>query len=412
MPASSDRPEDAAAPLAPGSLPSADPRRLRAVTFALVWCGIAVVSSLYAALPLTSVFAAEFGVSAGAAAWASSGFSFAYAAGFLLLAPLSERYGTRKTMLAGLAALGLVTPLIGLMTDLAGVVAMRAVQGLAAASFVPNALTYVAEINPAEKRISVIGFVSTGFLLAGIVGQVAAGGIARAFGWPYAFYLLGAAYVASALLLGRLAPTAPRRTGRATGLGVYRKIARLRRNRPLLLCYSIALTLFLAFMGMYAALGETLSKPPYLLDDGRILLVRAAGIAGMTLAPFAGRLASRYGLPRLLQAGLLVAAAGLTAIGLVPGLAAITLASIACVAGVSVLIPALVSLAGQLAGPARGPAMTAYSFVLFVGAALGPLVSLRLETLGGRLAAFATLAALLLVSCASASALEERSETT
>jgi len=389
----------------PRTLAAADDRiapRFRIVTFILVWCGVAVVSSLYVALPMTDHFAEKFAASAETAAWTSSGFSLAYAVGFLLFAPLSDRHGTWKIMVIGLAALAFVTPLIGLMDSLPGVVALRAVQGLTAAAFAPNALTYIAEIYPEGKRVSTIGYLSTGFLLAGIVGQVFGSLAVQSLGWPYAFYLLGAAYLVSALLLGLYAPDSGRR-GSNRGLGqVYRQMGGLFRNKPLALCFFIALTLFLAFVGMYAALGSVLSAPPYGLDARQIMLVRAVGVVGMTLSPLTGALVARHGLPRMLQAGLLIAATGLAATGLAAGLFAVVLASIVFVSGISILIPTLVSLSGQLAGQAKIAAMTMYSFILFLGATLGPLVSLRLLKAGGAATAFGTLAAVLLVSYACA----------
>lgn len=376
--------------------------RLPVATAVLVWCGVAVVSSLYVALPMNAMFAETFAVSAELAAWTSSGFSFAYAAGFLLLAPLAARYGTWRIMVAGLAVLGLVTPLIGLMDSLPGVIAMRVAQGFVAATFAPNALTYIAEVYPADKRIATIGFLSTGFLLAGIVGQVFGSLMLPAPGWPYAFYALGAAYLISAALLGLFAPASGRGGGESERLPIYRQIGALLRNKRLALLFFIALTLFLVFVGMYAALGSVLAAPPYSLDAGGIMLVRAAGIVGMALSPFTGALAARFGLPRMLKAALLGASAGLAAIGLSASLAALVVSSVVFVAGISVLIPTLVSLAGQQAGPARGAAMAMYSFILFLGATLGPLVSLRLLHAGSALIAFGALALLLLVSYACA----------
>ncbi|XID91304.1 MFS transporter [Paenibacillaceae bacterium WGS1546] len=369
--------------------------RYGAVTFVLVWCAVAVVSSLYVALPMIDFFAERFQASAELAAWTSSGFSLTYAFGFLLAAPLSERYGTWPVMLAGLIGLAVVTPLIGLMDSLPGVVAMRAAQGLTAATFAPNALTYIAEVYPAERRVSVIGFVSAGFLLAGIVGQAFGVLVLRTMGWPAGFLLLGAVYSLSALLLGLMSPRAGRREATGGYWDVYRQIGRLFRNRALLFCYAVALTLFLTFIGMYAALGSLLSAPPFSLDDGQILLVRAAGIFGMLLSPFTGKLAARFGLPAMLKSGLLLAISGMTALCAAPGLAVLAPASIVFVAGISVMIPTLVALTGQIADRTRGAAMTLYSFILFVGATLGPLVSLSLMQAGGQLLAFAALALLL-----------------
>ncbi|WP_256759341.1 MFS transporter [Cohnella sp. WQ 127256] len=378
----------------------------RLLTLILVWCGIAVVSSVYITLPMTSLFAQAFQTTPELTAWTSSAFSLTYALGFLLLAPLSDRYGTKAMMLFGLVALTLVSPLIGLMDSLPGVITIRAVQGLVAASFVPNALTYIMETFPLEKRVATIGFISTGFLLAGIVGQVFSSLVVQSLSWSYVFYWLGIAYLLSAVLLGLFAPSGAHPRIRSTSAStstnsfflVYKQMGVLFRNKPLMFCYLIALTLFLTFVGMYAAIGSYLSYSPYELNSQQILSVRATGIVGMTLSLFTGKLVARFGMQRMVKVGLLVAITGLAAIGIQGNLTLLILSSIVYVAGISMIIPTLVSLAGTIAGNSRVAAMTIYSFILFLGATLGPLITLNLLKTTSFVITFESLALLLTIS--------------
>lgn len=118
----------------------------------------------------------------------------------------------------------------------------------------------------------------------------------------------------------------------------------------------------------------------------------------MILSPFAGLLSARFGSKRMLQAGLLLAAAGLAAAGLSSTLPLLVGMSIVYIAGISILIPVLISLIGLLAGERRGPAITIYSLMLFTGASAGPQAALSLMHAGGGLTAFEALAALLLAA--------------
>lgn len=152
---------------------------------------------------------------------------------------------------------------------------------------------------------------------------------------------------------------------------------------------------------MYTGLEAVLTRPPFALEPGAMLLVRAAGLPGVLLSPLAGRLAARFGLRRVLRAGLAAAAAGLAAIaaGIAFPAAALPTAaamSLAVAAGIAIAIPPLIGIIGRLGGEARAQAVTLYTFILFIGATLGPQAVLwTLRAAGRDFAPFAVLAALM-----------------
>ncbi|ASJ55899.1 hypothetical protein BP422_21495 [Brevibacillus formosus] len=186
----------------------------------------------------------------------------------------------------------MITPLLGIASSFPLFIALRTIQGIAAATFAPAALS----MYPAENRVTAIGFVSTGFLLAGIAGQVLSDIVSQNFSWPFVFYFLGGIYLLSVGLLG----------------GSIQK-------------------------------GGT-----------QHLLVRAAGIVGMLLSPFAGSLVVRFGIMNVLKAGLLLVVLGLGILGISSALPILVLTSVLFVAGISITVPVLISLIGTLAGQFRG----------------------------------------------------------
>lgn len=365
------------------------------ITAILLWCGLAVVSGMYVTIPMVSIFVREFAVSPAQAAWSTSAFSFAYALGFLLFGPLSDRYGRKQVMFWGLVALCFITPLLGVANSFPWLITLRTMQGIAAATFAPSALAFVVEIYPAEKRVTAIGFVSTGFLMAGIVGQVLSGLVSQSMDWPYVFYYLGGFYLLSTCLLGGFIPKGEKQQ---TNPGVFRSFQQMGRvlfQRSLFFCYLITLTLLLSFVGMYATLGNYLSQAPFALDSNQILMVRAAGIVGMLLSPFAGRFVARFGALKVLQAGLLLAMLGLGVMGISSSLPFLILMSVLFVAGISITVPTLISLVGSIGGQFRGVAVSLYTFILFIGATLGPIVSSQLLKSNSYTVTFGGLAILL-----------------
>ncbi|WP_339254832.1 MFS transporter [Paenibacillus sp. FSL P2-0136] len=372
--------------------------RYSVVTAVLVLCSLIVVSGIYVTLPLGSLLADAFEASPARVAWASSAFTFSYALGFLLFAPLSERFGRWPMMFWGLLALGVITPLLGLAPDLSALIALRSLQGLAAATFAPAVMIYVAETFPPERRVAAMGFVSTGFLVSAIAGQLFSSAVSGYWGWSYVFYIHGALCLVAAGLTGAFVPRGKERRTRAGMTALYKQLPALFLQKQLVLCYLICLTILLSFVGMYTIFQNDLTETPFTLTAAQLMQVRAAGLAGMILAPFAGRLAARFGFKRTLQAGLLLAAGGLGAVGLSSTLPVLVIMSIVYIAGISIMIPVLISLIGVLAGERRGPAITLYSLMLFIGASAGPQAALNLIQAGGSLTAFEALAALLLTA--------------
>lgn len=367
------------------------------VTSILVWCGLVVVSSLYITIPMAPIFSNAFGVSLSQASWTTSAFSFAYAVGFLLFAPLSEKYGRKQMMVAGLVALFVVSPILGIVNSLPYLVALRAVQGLAASTFAPAVLAYVVELFPIEKRVTTIGFVSTGFLMAGIVGQVFSSLVSQSMGWSNVFTILGGIYLLSAILLAGLIPKGEIQQKQVSVLAPFKQMGTLLLQKNLFFCYFITITLLLSFVGMYTALGDYLSQPPFGLNNNQILMVRAAGILGMLLSPFAGRFVAKFGIRKVLQASLILAAGGIGLIGIISNLPLLVAMSVIFVAGISLSVPTLISLIGNLGGKSRGVAVSLYTFILFIGATLGPVVALNLLKTGSYILPFEVLAAFLCI---------------
>lgn len=379
------------------------------ITAILFWCGLVVVSSLYITIPLVSVFAGAFKVSTSQAAWTGSAFSFCYAVGFLFFGPLSDRYGRKQIILFGLIVLTIVSPLVGLFANLSWVIALRTIQGIAAATFAPAALSYVVEYFPAEKRITTTGFVSTGFLMSGIVGQVFSSLISENFGWIYVFYILGVVYLITAILVTFFIPKSNVPQIKGSMLDSFKQMGKVITQKSLLLCYIITLTLLLSFVGMYTTLGSYLSGT-FALNSQGILYVRCVGILGMLVSPFSGRLVTKLGIHTVIRVGLSLAVLGLAILGVSSNLFFLIVMSVVFVAGVSITISTLISLVGQLGGIARGSAISLFSFILFMGATLGPIVAIGILNISSYLLTFELLALLLGVGLIASTLIKSRDQ--
>ena len=339
----------------------------------LVVTALAVLSQLYAAIPLLTPVGEELGGSATFAL--STSYGLCYAVGFLLWGPVADRYGRRRVMLIGLCLLAPTTLACGFTASLPALALARGAQGLTASSFPPVALAYLSEAVTPRHRATAIGAMSTAFLVAGITGQIGAQAITQRFGWPWVFLGSTCLLVICTLAVVWLAHE-PHHTRATSSLSrQFLTITRLLTRSDVLCLCGAHLTLLLSFVAMYTGLGLHLTASGH--DPGAVFLIRLAGLPGMFVALAAGPLGRLLGGDAgLARAGFLIAAAGLVAEALTPGvLLGLGAASLLFVAGIALAVPAMINLFGQAAAPRRGSGMAVNGFILFIGASLGPVLA-------------------------------------
>lgn len=339
----------------------------------LMLTAIIVVGQLYITIPLTDAIAAQFATDPALAVWSGTAFGFAYAAGFLLWGPLSDRVGRRRVLVLGLVCTGAVTAALSQVRGIEAFLAGRALQGIFAASFPPVALSLLGEALPPARRAFGISLISFAFLAAAPIAQVVAAGLAVPL---TAFMLvLAPAYVAMAagIALALPASSEPFAATAAAADGMGQGLL----GTPLIvLSWGAALTVLFGFVTFQAGTASGLGGG---FDPQ---LVRLVGLPPLALSLFAAALAKRLGGPTVLaRLGLVLAAAGLLLAGLS---GPVTLVAAALVsAGVGLVVPGLIAtIAGAASNANRGLALALYTFSLFVGASLAPPVSTALAPLG------------------------------
>ncbi|VFR19820.1 major facilitator superfamily MFS_1 [plant metagenome] len=342
----------------------------------LVACALAVVSLLYLPLPILPQLAADYGLG-GAVAGVVTAFGLPYASGFLLFGPLSDRLGRRRVMVGGLTTLTIVTALLGVFKLAPLLLVGRAVQGLAAATFPPVVIAYLAERGTPRQRAWSVAWLSTAFLSAGLLGQIYGVSVAGRGGLVAALLPLSAIFAVTAWYLWRTPadPAPPSTTSLWAG---YRQLGSLLTNPHLLRVYAPALLLLMCFVSFYLVLDTRLGSA--LRAQGISLLVaRELALPGF-LAPLAvAMVMPRWGAERVVTVGLSVATLGIALCAWAAGaqhLFTLLAASLLFVAGIGISVPGLIARVAGLAEPGeRGLAVAFYTFVLFIGASLGPWVA-------------------------------------
>ncbi len=140
--------------------------------------------------------------------WVVDAFNLLFAASVLAAGSLSDRFGRKGMLLAGLSIFGLAS-LAGGLTDSAGaLIAARSVMGVGAAMVFPSTLSLIANVFAERReRALAIGLwgATTGVAIA--LGPIVGGWLLQAFDWRSIFFAMTPIATIAGVLVARYVPT-------------------------------------------------------------------------------------------------------------------------------------------------------------------------------------------------------------
>src|SRR5213078_5379371 len=123
--------------------------------------------------------------------WVVDAFNLVFAASVLAVGSLSDRFGRKGMLLAGLSVFGLASLAGGLMDSAGALIAARAVMGVGAAMVFPSTLSLLANVfTERRERARAIGLwgAITGAAIA--LGPIVGGWLLQAFDWTSIFFAM------------------------------------------------------------------------------------------------------------------------------------------------------------------------------------------------------------------------------
>lgn len=221
---------------------------------------------------------------------------------------LADRYGHRRMMMVGLAAMVAGGVLIVASSAFGWALIGFALLGFSKASFDPAMQAYVGNTVPYERRGRVMGILELPWSMSWFIGVPAAGLIIAAAGWRAPFGLLTALAMLSLVALWRFCPRYGTPQAKVATIGLH--LAGLKHNRSRL--FNIALILSIPFLLVIANENVFIVYGAWMEKDFN-LAVATLGMAsvGISLAELTGELASagfvdRLGKRRAVLAGLML----------------------------------------------------------------------------------------------------------
>jgi DHA1 family bicyclomycin/chloramphenicol resistance-like MFS transporter len=195
----------------------------------------------------------EFGVTYGTVQLTLTLYLIGMAACQLVYGPMSDRYGRRPLLLAGLSAFVIASLLAAIAPSIHLLIAARLFQAVGGAAGIVLARAMVRDVYDRDKSASVISYITMAFVLAPMVAPVLGGFIDRYAGWRTDFWLLAAI---GAIVLAAAWRTLPEthvsRTGgpgSTTLLEAAARLFALPRFRNYALTLALGSSVFFAFLG-------------------------------------------------------------------------------------------------------------------------------------------------------------------
>ncbi|MGM0846805.1 MAG: MFS transporter [Bacillota bacterium] len=337
----------------------------------LVIMAVFVACNIYTLIPIYETVGKSIFIPAQQVVFAGSIFTLCYAGGLFLFGGISDVIGRKSVIVFGMGISAVATGAVALSGDQWSLYATRGIQGFFLGSFAPVAFAYTYELFQTKKRTLLLALINSGFLAAGILGQIISSSLSAWFGWQTVFYFFAAIYGFLFLCgLSELPPTVNNEK-KDFSLAAYISILK---QPALFICYAIVLLLLFTFVGYY----DTLSRY-YPGSSGELLAIRSAGLLGAGLSLFTNFFIKQLGETRTLFLGIFLGIMSILPLLFLSGFTIHLLSSIILVSAISLLIPTIITFIGNWAGGHRGKALSLYSFFLLIGASFAPLAIMVLS---------------------------------
>jgi EmrB/QacA subfamily drug resistance transporter len=156
--------------------------------------------------------------------WVFSSFLLAQTATTVVFGKLSDLYGRRAVLLAGIGIFLAGSILCGFAWSMPSLIIFRLVQGLGAGAIQPVSMTVVGDLYPGHERGRVQGWLASVWGFSSVVGPLVGGMIIQHVSWAWIFWInvpIGLAAAAGFFLFLRETVSAEERSVDAAGAGLF-----------------------------------------------------------------------------------------------------------------------------------------------------------------------------------------------
>src|ERR1700680_4357529 len=211
--------------------------------------GVAPIS-LYMLVPALPVLASVFGRDIGIAQMTVSLYMVGIACSQIVMGPLSDRFGRRPVLLAGLGLMVMASAACIFAETLPQLIAARFLQALGGATGMVVSRAIIRDLYSRERISSMISLVIAVMMIAQMLSPLTGGLIETAFGWRAIFYVITAASLVIAIAIALTLPETRRDRTEAGGFrGDVGSLITSRAFIGYMLCQVLASQIIFTFAG-------------------------------------------------------------------------------------------------------------------------------------------------------------------
>ena len=222
------------------------------------------------------------------------GYFLFFAVGLLIFGPVSDRYGRKPVLVAGILAYALASAACALSTSIGMLIAMRVLQALGAGAVSAVSTAVVKDAVVPERREALLSLVQVMFVVGPVLAPVVGALVLQVADWRMTFWVLagiGAVCSALALLFDETLPADERYEGSVTGS--LKQLGVVARNKGFSAFLGIVGLYNLPFMA-YIAVGSYVYITFFGLSELEYSLYFAVAALLTVFGPFAWLAASRF----------------------------------------------------------------------------------------------------------------------
>ena len=284
---------------------------------------------------------------------------------------MSDAFGRRGILCLSMFAMTVPTALIPISHSLNVLIVLRFLQGLAVPGIVVVLIAYIAEEfhdsgGVARMTATYVG----GTVMGGFCGRFITGHLGDLLGWRGAFVTLAVLNFLGALLVLWLLPVSRHFVPNRDLSGALRTLSRHLRHKRLMASCAVGFCVLFSLVGTFTYVNLHLAAEPFNLSAAGLANVFGVYLVGVLVTPLAARRIDRLGFMRSLLLALAISATGLL-LTLVTSLPLIVIGLTVCSSGVFLCQSATISAISKNVTEGRSLTTGIYYMSYYAGGAVG-----------------------------------------
>lgn len=284
---------------------------------------------------------------------------------------LSDALGRKGIICLSMFAMTVPTALIPVSQSLDTLIALRFMQGLAVPGIVVVLIAYIAEEfraggGVARMTATYVG----GTVMGGFSGRFITGHLGEALGWRGAFVALAIMNVLGAVLVLWLLPVSRHFVPNRNVKGAWATLRSHLQNKPLMASCAVGFCVLFSLVGTFTYVNLHLAAAPFNLSAAGLANVFAVYLVGVLVTPLAGRYFGHFGFMRTMLWSLAISASGLI-LTLLAWLPTVVIGLTVCSCGVFLCQSATISAISRTVVQGRSLATGLYYMSYYAGGAAG-----------------------------------------